>query len=47
MAQGFYFNSDPLPFTKYKDTLKLEGKITVNIGLGKDMIERLKPYWKK
>ena len=42
-AQGFYFNSDPLPFTKYKDSLKLEGKITVNIALSKDFVERLNP----
>ena len=42
-AQGFYFNSAPLPFTKYKDSLKLEGKITVNIAFGKDTMERLKP----
>ena len=42
-AQGFYFNSAPLPFTKYKDSLKLEGKITVNNALSKDLIEKLKP----
>ena len=42
-AQGFYFNSDPLPFTKSKDSLKLEGKITVNIALKEDRMKRLKP----
>ena len=42
-ARGFYFSSAPLPFTKYKDSLKLEGKITVNISWPKDLTEMLKP----
>ena len=46
-AQGFYFNSAPLSFTKYKDPLKLEGKIITNIDFSKGAGGRLKPLLKE